>query len=115
MKYLMVIVRMAFVPIALLSVVQLAKTPYSLKACEHGAFCDSFAGTRDATGCGATCDDALSNAILNLNNEGFAACLGANGTCDVEHYTISDPCYFDDVSGQYCEQIEQDYGCFNCI
>jgi len=115
MKGLVMALRCAFVPVALLATLTLTHTNYIVNACTHGGYCDSFENTRRALGCGATCADAQADASNQLANQGFPGCQGANGTCDVEHWYVSTDCYYDSGSGQYCEELSQDYGCWFCV
>lgn len=113
MRLLLVAMRLAFVPMALLAIFELANTNYVVKACAHGGYCDSYSDTKSALVCADTCADAEYNANQQLQADGFPGCNGADGTCAVEHYTITIACYFN--GSQYCEELSQDYGCFFCV
>jgi hypothetical protein len=115
MRMVLLLIRCAFVPVALLTTLELSRTNYVVQACAHGGYCDRYANTRSALGCGATCNEAAYNANNDLVNQGFPGCLGSNGTCDVEHSYVSTDCYYDASSGQYCEELSQEYGCWFCV
>lgn len=114
MRSVTLALRVLFVPMAFVAAYELTHTNYVLNACPHGLGCNRFEGTRNGFACASTCEDAHAGAMTNMTNAGFPSCAGSAGPCSVEHWYVTIPCYYDEGSGQYCEEVQQDYGCFYC-